>query len=76
MLRKPNPKEIDRKARMALPETKIPKQDPVARRTNFDEVYLPFDEESAKEAARRCIQCPGAKCVKACPLKAIRMIGQ
>ena len=68
MLRKPNPKEIDRKARMALPTTPIPKQDPVARRTNFDEVYLPFDEESAKEAARRCIQCPGAKCVKACPL--------
>jgi glutamate synthase (NADPH/NADH) small chain len=68
MLPKPNPKEIDRKARMALPDTVIPKQDPVERRGNFDEVYLPFDEESARAAAERCIQCPGAKCVKACPL--------
>jgi glutamate synthase (NADPH/NADH) small chain len=69
MLPRPNPKEIDRKARMALPETEIPKQNPVERRANFDEVYLPFDEESARAAARRCIQCPGAKCVKACPLQ-------
>jgi glutamate synthase (NADPH/NADH) small chain len=68
MLPKPNPKEIDRKGRLALPEADARKQDPVARRSNFDEVYFPFDEESAKAAARRCIQCPGAKCVKACPL--------
>jgi len=68
MLRKPNPKEIDRKARMALPETEIPKQDAVERRGNFDEVYLPFDEESARAEAARCIQCPGAKCAKTCPL--------
>jgi len=69
MLPKPSPKEIDRKARMALPDTVIPKQDPVERRDNFDEVYLSFDEESAKAAAGRCIQCPKAKCVKACPLQ-------
>jgi glutamate synthase (NADPH/NADH) small chain len=68
MLPKPSPKEIDRKARMALPETAIPKQDPVERRVNFDEVYLPFDEDQARAAAERCIQCPKAQCVKACPL--------
>ena len=68
MLPKPNPKEIDRKGRMALPEAEVPKQDPMERRSNFDEVYLPLDEDTAKAAARRCIQCPGAKCVKACPL--------
>lgn len=68
MLPRPNPKEIDRKGRLALPEADVRRQDPKARRSNFDEVYFPFDEESAKAAARRCIQCPGAKCVKACPL--------
>jgi glutamate synthase (NADPH/NADH) small chain len=68
MLPKPDPKAIDRKARLALPDTQLELQDPVKRRSNFDEVYLPFDEESARAAAKRCIQCPGAKCVKACPL--------
>jgi glutamate synthase (NADPH/NADH) small chain len=68
MLPKPSPKEINRKERLALPDTVIPKQDPAERVNNFDEVYLSYDEDSAKEAARRCIQCPGAACVKACPL--------
>ncbi len=68
MLPRPNSKEVDRKGRMKLPDPDIPKQDPVERRSNFDEVYLPFDEETAKAAAKRCIQCPGPKCVKACPL--------
>ncbi len=69
MLPKPSPKQIDRKQRLALPDTMIPKQDPAERINNFDEVYLSFDEESAMEAARRCIQCPGAVCVKKCPLR-------
>jgi glutamate synthase (NADPH/NADH) small chain len=53
---------------MALPHQPIPKQRPEERIGNFDEVYLPFDEEAAITEAMRCIQCPGAKCVKACPL--------
>ncbi len=69
MLPKPNPKEIDRKGRMALPTEDVPKQDPQLRRSNFDEVYLPLGEEAARAAARRCLQCPAAKCVKACPLQ-------
>jgi glutamate synthase (NADPH/NADH) small chain len=68
MLSRPSPKEIDRKERLALPDTVVPKQDPAERINNFNEVYLSFDEESAQEAARRCIQCPGAVCVKKCPL--------
>jgi glutamate synthase (NADPH/NADH) small chain len=47
----------------------IPCQDPSKRTANFDEVYLPFDEESARIEARRCIQCPKAVCTKACPLQ-------
>jgi glutamate synthase (NADPH/NADH) small chain len=68
MLPRPSPKEINRKERLALPDTVIRKQDPAERINNFNEVCLPFDEESAREAARRCIQCPGAVCVKKCPL--------
>lgn len=68
MLPRPHAKEIDRKARMALPHQPIPKQDPSERVHNFDEVYLPYDLESAIAEAKRCIQCPGAPCTKACPL--------
>jgi glutamate synthase (NADPH/NADH) small chain len=68
MLPKPNPKEIDRKARLAADAGPVPKQDPQERRANFRETYLPFDPEAAIAAAQRCIQCPGAQCVKACPL--------
>jgi glutamate synthase (NADPH/NADH) small chain len=68
MLPRPNPKEIDRKARMRLPAHAVPKQDPHARRRNFDETYLPLDADTAVQEAARCIQCPGALCVKACPL--------
>jgi glutamate synthase (NADPH/NADH) small chain len=68
MLPKPSPKEIDRKARLAAESHAVPKQDPSVRRRNFEETYLPFDLQSAMEEAGRCIQCPGALCVKACPI--------
>jgi len=68
MLPKPNPKEIDRKARLAAEAHPVPKQDPSVRRQNFEETHLPFDLQSAIEEAARCIQCPGALCVKACPV--------
>jgi len=68
MLPKPSPKEIDRKGRLAAEAHGVPKQDPEVRRRNFQETYLPFDPETAMKEAERCIQCPGAKCVKACPL--------
>ncbi|UCG88418.1 MAG: dihydropyrimidine dehydrogenase, partial [Gemmatimonadota bacterium] len=68
MLPRPDPKAIDRKARMALPDQPIPKQDPGVRVENFDEVYEHYEPEAAIAEAQRCIQCPGAPCVKACPL--------
>jgi glutamate synthase (NADPH/NADH) small chain len=46
----------------------MPKQDPAVRITNWDETYLGFDLEFAKLEAHRCIQCPAAPCVKACPV--------
>lgn len=68
MLPKPDPKDIDRKHRLSLPNNEIPKQDPEARVRNSEEVYEHFDWETARAEALRCIQCPGAPCVRACPL--------
>ena len=60
--------DVDRKARLKIPRQKIPKQDPQERRSNWDEVYLPIRLELAKVEAERCIQCPAAPCIKACPV--------
>lgn len=68
MLPKPDPKTIDRKRRLALPHPEVPKQAPEERIHNFEEVYQPYDAETAIAEATRCIQCPGAPCVRACPV--------
>lgn len=61
--------KVDRKARFAIPPQKILKQDPIDRRCNWNEVNLGFESpEAAMQEATRCIQCPGAPCIKACPL--------
>jgi glutamate synthase (NADPH/NADH) small chain len=65
---KPDPKSIDRKARMGIPVHLPEKQDPQVRRHNWDEVTFLFDPETAKAEAVRCIQCPAAPCQKACPV--------
>ena len=60
--------DVDRKARLKIPRQKLPKQDPQTRTANWNEVYLPIRLELAKVEAERCIQCPAAPCVKACPV--------
>ena len=60
--------KIDRKARLKIPFQPVPKQDPKERVKNWDEVYLGYDLATAKLEATRCIQCPAAPCIKACPL--------
>lgn len=60
--------KVDRKARLKIPRQHLPKQDPKLRIHNWDEVYLPIDLEVAKVEATRCIQCPAAPCMKACPV--------
>jgi len=47
----------------------MPKQDPLARIKNFDEVALGYTPEQAMEEASRCLQCKDAKCVKGCPVE-------
>jgi glutamate synthase (NADPH/NADH) small chain len=65
---KPDPKEIDRKARLKIPSQLPEKQPPAERVHNWDEVTFLFDPEIAKVEATRCIQCPAAPCQRACPV--------
>ena len=61
--------DINRKARLQIPRQSVPKQKPAERVLNFSEVYLGFDEETAKIEASRCVQCPDQSgCTGACPL--------
>ena len=60
---------VDRKARLKLPHQQIAKQNPATRGGNWDEVYLPITLDLAKEEALRCIQCPSAPCISACPVE-------
>ena len=60
--------QVDRKARLKIPAQVMPKQDPAERIHNWRETYLPLDLATAKIEAERCIQCPAAPCIKACPV--------
>lgn len=60
--------QIDRKARLKIPPQPVLKQNPEVRVNNWDEVYLGYDLPGARLEATRCIQCPAAPCIKACPL--------
>src|SRR3972149_10494950 len=60
--------QIDRKARLKIPPPPVPKQDPKQRVKNWQEVSLGYDLPAARLEATRCIQCPAAPCIKACPL--------
>lgn len=60
--------KVDRKARFTIPPQPIPKQDPFDRLCNWNEVVIGFDANSARIEAERCIQCPAAPCITACPV--------
>ena len=59
---------INRKARLRIPPHHVTKQTPFERVHNWDEVYFGYTPEPAMFEAQRCIQCPAAPCVKACPI--------
>lgn len=65
---KPERPKVDRRARMGLPANTPDKQPPDVRVHNWDEVFHLFDPETAKAEAVRCIQCPAAPCIVACPV--------
>ena len=47
----------------------VPERDPKERIKDFKEVKLGYTPQLAMEEAKRCLQCPTAPCVKACPVK-------
>jgi glutamate synthase (NADPH/NADH) small chain len=46
----------------------VPERDPQERIKDFKEVKLGYTPQLAMEEAKRCLQCPTAPCVKACPV--------
>jgi len=56
------------KKKINLNRVPIPKQKPLIRRGNFNEVALGYAEEQAIEEANRCIQCKKAGCKEGCPV--------
>ncbi|MPZ99620.1 MAG: NAD(P)-binding protein [Dehalococcoidia bacterium] len=54
--------------RLAIQRQPIPKQQPLDRVRNFDETYLGVDLNTAIVEAARCIDCPSAPCMDACPV--------
>ncbi len=68
MIPRPNSKAIRRRERLELPAARPPRRPSRERAADFGEAYAPVTPEWARAAARRCIQCPSAPCVRACPL--------
>lgn len=60
--------ELTKKEKMAIPRQVMPEQDAVERRSNFNEVNLGFDEETAMLEAIRCIECKKPVCIDGCPV--------
>lgn len=60
--------ELTKKEKMAIPRQVMPEQDAVERRSNFNEVNLGFDEETAILEAIRCIECKKPLCIDGCPV--------
>jgi glutamate synthase (NADPH/NADH) small chain len=57
----------DNLRRLQIPVQPVPKQDPKERVKNWDESFLGYSLESAIIEAERCIHCPTAPCMDACP---------
>ena len=47
----------------------MPEQKPKDRIKNFDEVPYGYDEKTAIEEAKRCLQCKNRPCVNGCPVE-------
>ncbi|MCL2679469.1 MAG: NADPH-dependent glutamate synthase [Dehalococcoidia bacterium] len=55
-------------AKLNLNRIEMPRQDPLERGRNFEEVALGYTPEMAAEEASRCLNCPKRFCVSGCPV--------
>ena len=53
---------------MSNTKNKMPIQDPNVRNKNFSEVELGYDEATAIDEAKRCLNCKNPFCMKGCPV--------
>lgn len=60
--------QTSRERNMSPKKNPMPEQDPAVRVTNFDEVALGYDEETAINEAQRCLNCKNKPCVGGCPV--------
>ena len=58
----------DLQERLAISRQPIPKRPADERVQNFEETYLALDLDTAMVEAARCIDCPSAPCMTACPV--------
>ncbi len=54
---------------MKMQKNPMPTQDPKKRAKNFDEVALGYDEVTAIDEAKRCLNCVNMPCSTGCPVK-------
>lgn len=54
------------KERLAIPAQAMPEQDPVARRSNMEEVAAGYTPEQAKLEANRCLRTDAPGHLKLC----------
>ncbi len=52
-----------------MPRQMIPKQDPMVRGKNFQEVALGYTKDQALAEASRCLNCKKAFCMQGCPVE-------
>jgi len=66
---KPNPQPniAPKHAWLAVDRVEPPTRPVENRLHDFGQTHLPYDEATARDQARRCIQCPNPVCVSACP---------
>jgi len=55
-------------AKLDLNRVEMPKQEPLVRAKNYNEVALGYNEEQALAEASRCIECKKRPCVEGCPV--------
>ena len=58
----------DLQERLGISRQEIPKRPVEERVQNFEETYLSLDLDTAMVEAARCIDCPSAPCMAACPV--------
>lgn len=56
------------KSKINLNRVDMPRQDPLVRAHNYNEVALGYTDDMARQEATRCIQCPKRPCVAGCPV--------